>query len=67
MRLPALTIGRKITFGFAFYGSVPMVDDPVEHAAGMIGQGQVLMSPLALAAEADQRKLNANTFGVARM
>ena len=49
----SLGLGVDYDTGFgAFYGSVPMVDDPVEHAAGMIGQGQVLMSPLALAAEA---------------
>ncbi len=49
----SLGLGVDYDTGFgAFYGSVPKVDDPVEHAAGMIGQGQVLMSPLALSAEA---------------
>ena len=33
-------------------GDVPAGDDPVEHAADMIGQGQVLASPLAVAASA---------------
>ncbi len=49
----SLGLGVDYDTGFgAFYGSVPEMDDPVEHAAGMIGQGQVLMSPLALTAEA---------------
>lgn len=49
----SLGMGADYDSGFgAFYGSVPATGDPVEHAAGMIGQGQVLMSPMALASEA---------------
>ncbi len=33
----------------AYMASVPEVDDPVEHAAAMIGQGKVLATPLAVA------------------
>src|SRR5699024_6729868 len=33
----------------AFMADVPKVDDPVEHAASMIGQGKVLASPLSVA------------------
>lgn len=33
----------------AFMADVPKVDDPVEHAASMIGQGKVLASPLGVA------------------
>lgn len=33
----------------AFMADVPTVDDPVEHAASMIGQGKVLASPLGVA------------------
>jgi cell division protein FtsI/penicillin-binding protein 2 len=33
----------------AFTGSAPATDDPVEHAANMIGQGKVLGSPLSVA------------------
>ncbi len=36
----------------AFGASVPASDDPVEHAADMIGQGTVLASPLAVAVSA---------------
>lgn len=39
--------------GVGAYGaSVPVPTDPVEHAADMIGQGQVLTSPLAVAVSA---------------
>lgn len=33
----------------SYMASVPEVDDPVEHAAAMIGQGKVLATPLAVA------------------
>jgi len=33
----------------AVSGQVPLTSDPVEHAADMIGQGRVLVSPLAMA------------------
>ena len=49
----SLGIGVDYDTGFdAFYGSVPPTDDPVVMAADAIGQGQVLLSPMALAAEA---------------
>jgi cell division protein FtsI/penicillin-binding protein 2 len=35
-----------------FGGDVPVTDDPVQHAAQMIGQGKVLASPLAVAVSA---------------
>jgi cell division protein FtsI/penicillin-binding protein 2 len=59
---PALTdaaaglgVGRDDPLGLdslgvgAFGGAVPVDDDPVQHAAQMIGQGKVLVSPLAVA------------------
>ena len=51
----AASLGMGVDFdsGFdAFYGSVPPTDDPVTMAADAIGQGEVLVSPMALAAEA---------------
>lgn len=36
----------------SFGGDIPVGDDPVEHAANMIGQGKVLASPLAVAVSA---------------
>ncbi|HEU0103053.1 MAG TPA: penicillin-binding transpeptidase domain-containing protein [Mycobacteriales bacterium] len=36
----------------AFGADVPAADDPVEHAASLLGQGRVLASPLAVAASA---------------
>ncbi|MDP9435306.1 MAG: penicillin-binding transpeptidase domain-containing protein [Actinomycetota bacterium] len=36
----------------AFGGQVPVSDDPVEHAANVLGQGKVLASPLAVALSA---------------
>ena len=49
----SLGIGVDFETGFdAFYGSVEPSDDPVVRAAAVIGQGNVLMSPMALAAEA---------------
>lgn len=46
----ALGVGSLPDLGFdAFVGSVPTSDDQVQHAAQMIGQGSVLMSPLAAA------------------
>ncbi|MDI9629166.1 MAG: penicillin-binding transpeptidase domain-containing protein [Acidobacteriota bacterium] len=49
----SLGIGVDFETGFdAFYGSVEPSDDPVVRAAAAIGQGNVLMSPMALAAEA---------------
>jgi cell division protein FtsI/penicillin-binding protein 2/type II secretory pathway pseudopilin PulG len=45
----ALGYGRPDTLGVkAFMGSVPDTDDPVGHAAAVIGQGKVLASPLAV-------------------
>jgi cell division protein FtsI/penicillin-binding protein 2 len=42
--------GRSDTLGVAaFTGSVPDTDDPVGHAAAVIGQGKVLASPLIVA------------------
>lgn len=47
----ALSMGMgQIDIGTDSYmASVPEVDDPVEHAAAMIGQGKVLATPLAVA------------------
>lgn len=60
----SLGLGVDYDTGFgAFYGSVPATDDPVEHAAGMIGQGKVLMSPLVLAAEAASVANGRTTIG----
>ena len=45
----SLGFGRPDTLGVeAFTGSVPDTDDPVGHAAAVIGQGKVLASPLAV-------------------
>ena len=45
-----LGYGRKNQVGVeTFTGSVPSSDDPVLHAASMIGQGEVLTSPLTVA------------------
>jgi cell division protein FtsI/penicillin-binding protein 2 len=45
----SLGYGRKNSLGVdAFTGSVPDTDDPVGHAAAVIGQGKVLASPLAV-------------------
>jgi cell division protein FtsI/penicillin-binding protein 2 len=45
----SLGYGRPDTLGVkAFTGSVPDTDDPVGHAAAVIGQGKVLASPLAV-------------------
>jgi cell division protein FtsI/penicillin-binding protein 2 len=42
--------GRPETLGIdAFTGSVPDTDDPVGHAAAVIGQGKVLASPMSVA------------------
>jgi cell division protein FtsI/penicillin-binding protein 2 len=49
----ALGIGVEADPGVpAFLGSVPAEAEGTEHAASMIGQGQVLVSPLALATAA---------------
>ncbi|MGI5952320.1 MAG: penicillin-binding transpeptidase domain-containing protein, partial [Brooklawnia sp.] len=49
----SLGIGVDYLTGFdAFYGSVPTDGDAVQHAANSIGQGQVVASPMAMAAEA---------------
>ncbi len=49
----SLGIGVDFETGFeAFYGSVEPSDDPVVRAAATIGQGNVLMSPMALAGQA---------------
>lgn len=51
----AASLGFGVDFetGFdAFYGSVQPTDDPVLRAAATIGQGNVLVSPMAMAAEA---------------
>jgi len=49
----SLGIGMDLDAGFdAFYGTVPTLDDSVVRAASAIGQGDVLVSPMALAAEA---------------
>lgn len=46
----ALGIGVETELGFpAFLGNVPTEAEGTAHAASMIGQGQVLVSPLALA------------------
>jgi cell division protein FtsI/penicillin-binding protein 2 len=46
----SLGFGRPETLGIdAFTGSVPDTDDPVGHAAAVIGQGKVLASPMAVA------------------
>lgn len=46
----ALGIGVETEIGFpAFFGNVPAEAEGTAHAASMIGQGQVLVSPLALA------------------
>ena len=46
----SLGYGRSDTLGVtAFDGSVPDTDDPVGHAAAVIGQGKVLASPLVVA------------------
>lgn len=51
----ALGLGRDDGLGLeplgtaAFGGDVPVDDDPVQHAAQLIGQGKVLVSPLAVA------------------
>jgi cell division protein FtsI/penicillin-binding protein 2 len=45
-----LGIGIDVPIGTpAFYGSVPTEADGTTHAASMIGQGEVLVSPLSLA------------------
>jgi cell division protein FtsI/penicillin-binding protein 2 len=45
----ALGIGVETTLGLpAFFGAVPAEAEGTAHAAAMIGQGQVLVSPLAL-------------------
>ncbi|MHA7154133.1 penicillin-binding transpeptidase domain-containing protein [Arthrobacter sp. TMN-50] len=45
-----LGVGIEASIGIpAFFGSVPDVADGTAHAASMIGQGEVLVSPLALA------------------
>ncbi|MHA7294949.1 penicillin-binding transpeptidase domain-containing protein [Arthrobacter sp. HLT1-21] len=45
-----LGVGVESPIGIpAFFGSVPDVADGTAHAASMIGQGEVLVSPLALA------------------
>lgn len=49
----SLGIGVDFETGFAaFYGAVPASDDPVVRAAATIGQGNLAMSPMAMAAEA---------------
>lgn len=49
----SLGMGVDYETGFdAFYGVVPPSDDPVVRAADSIGHGEVLMSPMAVAAEA---------------
>lgn len=46
----ALGVGHDAALGVqAFTGDVPTTDDPVEHAASLIGQGKVLASPLTMA------------------
>lgn len=46
----SLGLGLDYDPGFSsFYGSVPQVDNAIAKAAGMIGQGQVEASPLAMA------------------
>ncbi len=43
-------LGRKYELGVpAFSGDVPVQEDPVEQAASMIGQSEILASPLAMA------------------
>lgn len=45
-----LGVGVEASIGIpAFFGSVPEAADGTAHAASMIGQGEVLVSPLALA------------------
>lgn len=45
-----LGLGMELDLGVATYmGAVPDTDDAVTHAASMIGQGQVTVSPLAMA------------------
>ncbi|MBG6179542.1 penicillin-binding transpeptidase domain-containing protein [Arthrobacter sp. CAN_A1] len=45
-----LGVGVEASMGLpAFFGSVPDAADGTAHAASMIGQGEVLVSPLALA------------------
>ena len=49
----ALGLGGEPDLGLpAFLGSVPGEADGTEHAASMIGQGRILVSPLAMAAVA---------------
>lgn len=49
----SLGMGVDYETGFdAFYGSVEPSDDPVVRAANTIGQGNVLASPMSMAAEA---------------
>ncbi len=49
----SLGLGVDYETGFdAFYGAVPLSDDPVVRTAATIGQGNVLASPMAMAAEA---------------
>ncbi|WGW12155.1 penicillin-binding transpeptidase domain-containing protein [Saxibacter everestensis] len=46
----ALGMQEDLKIGASAFGaSVPVVDDEVEHAASMIGQGKVLSSPLGVA------------------
>ena len=46
----SLGIGHPDALGVpAFMGSAPVTGDPTQHAAQMIGQGEVLVSPLAVA------------------
>lgn len=45
-----LGLGMELDLGVATYmGAVPDTDDAVTHAASMIGQGEVTVSPLAMA------------------
>jgi cell division protein FtsI/penicillin-binding protein 2 len=49
----SLGLGRSLSLGVpAFGGSVPAPTDPVDRAAEAFGQGQILVSPLAMAAAA---------------
>lgn len=49
----SLGIGVDYETGFdAFYGAVPTDGDEVQRAANTIGQGQIMASPMAMAAEA---------------
>jgi cell division protein FtsI/penicillin-binding protein 2 len=49
----SLGLGKDYDVGFpAFFGSLPKAGSETGHAAGLIGQGQVLASPMAMAAVA---------------